>query len=232
VSKLFVKVCGMTRREDAALAAELGATALGFVFWPGSPRYISPEKARAIVEALPTAVVKVGVFVDEPVDQVVRIMDTVGLNAAQLHGQESPTYCRELTAQLTPDPTNRRDISGTSSAMTPAGFGFVRTLIKAVGMSDDGAISTVEFDPDVLILVDAQDPTRFGGTGRTVDWDVVRQIALSRPTILAGGLNPRNVALAVHTVRPYGVDVASGVEAAPGVKDHDQLKNFFEALND
>lgn len=232
MSKLFVKICGITRREDADLSAKLGATALGFVFWPGSPRYIHPDKARAIVEALPTAIVKVGVFVDEPVDHVVQTMDTVGLNAAQLHGQESPAYCRQLTVRLTPDPTNRPDVGGANRPNTQVEFGFVRTLIKSVAMKDDGAISTGEFDPDVLILVDAHDPTRPGGTGRTTDWEAARQIALSRPTILAGGLTPSNIAVAVRTVQPYGVDVSSGVEASPGMKDHDRLKRFFEALHD
>ena len=131
-------------------------------------------------------------------------MDTVGLDVAQLHGSESPEYCRLLN----------------------------RTVIKAIGLQDGEPALLDEFDPEMLILIDAHDPSRYGGTGRTVDWNAAMQIAVSRKTILAGGLNPENITRAVTAVRPYGVDVSSGVEAAPGVKDASRLKRFFEALND
>ena len=199
-----MKICGITRAEDADLATELGASALGFVFWPGSARYISQESARAIVRRHAGTVKSVGVFVDQSPEEVTHIMDTVGLDVAQLHGGESPEYCRLLN----------------------------RAVIKAIGLQDGEPALLDEFDPEMLILIDAHDPSRYGGTGRTVDWTAARQIAVSRKTILAGGLNPENITRAVAAVRPYGVDVSSGVEAAPGVKDASRLKRFFEALND
>jgi phosphoribosylanthranilate isomerase len=201
---VFVKICGITRAEDADLAVELGASALGFVFWPGSARYISQESAREIVRRHAGQVTSVGVFVDQSPEEVTHIMDTVGLDIAQLHGGESPEYCRQLN----------------------------RTVIKAIGLQDGEPAVLDEFDPEMLILIDAHDPSRYGGTGRTVDWNAAKQIAASRKTILAGGLNPENISRAVAAVRPYGVDVSSGVEAAPGVKDASRLKRFFEALND
>jgi phosphoribosylanthranilate isomerase len=201
---VFVKICGITRAEDADLAAELGASALGFVFWPGSARYISQASAREIVRRHAGRVKSVGVFVDQSPEEVLGIMDVVGLDVAQLHGGEPPEYCRLLN----------------------------RTVIKAIGLQDGKPAALDGFDREMLILIDAHDPSRYGGTGRTVNWDSARQIAASRKTILAGGLNPENIARAVEMVRPYGVDVSSGVEAAPGVKDARRLKQFFEALND
>jgi len=203
MTALFVKICGITRREDASLAAELGASALGFVFWPGSPRSITAEAARAITRDLPQGVEKVGVFVDQPADEVTRIMDGAGLDVAQLHGQETPEYCRTL---------NRR-------------------IFKSIALGN-GPVSFEGFDPDVVLLVDAHDPERRGGTGQTVSWDAAREISAVRPTILAGGLTPANIKLVVRTVQPYGVDVSSGVESSPGVKDPNRLRKFFEALND
>ena len=201
---LFVKICGITRLQDAQLALELGATALGFIFWPRSPRYIAPEQARAIVRQLPATVSKVGVFVDEPIELVTQMLDFVGLGMAQLHGAESPEYCRQL--------------------------GQTRT-IKALAMKNGASPKVGDFDEDILIMLDAHDPARHGGTGRTVDWNAARQIAGARKTILSGGLNPANVRAAIDSVQPYGVDASSGVESAPGVKDAVRLKSFFEALN-
>jgi phosphoribosylanthranilate isomerase len=215
MNKLFVKICGLTRSEDAELAVELGASALGFVFWPRSPRYISPSSARSVITKLAPDVIKVGVFVDEPMELVTQIMETVGLDIAQLHGSESPEYCRELTIRLSQGARGKR-----------------QGVIKAFGVKDNGTISVSEFDPDVLILVDAHDPVSYGGTGRLVNWESAREIASLRRTILAGGLHPGNVSQAVDTVRPFGVDVSSGVESAPGIKDPDRLKSFFEALHD
>jgi len=200
----FVKICGITRVQDAQLAVELGATALGFIFWPRSPRYIAPAQAREIVQQLPTTVTKVGVFVDEPIELVTQMLDFAGLDMGQLHGAESPEYCRQL--------------------------GQTRT-IKAVAMKNGAPPALGDFDDDVLILLDAHDPTQYGGTGRTIDWDAARQIAGARKTILSGGLNAANIRAAINSVQPYGVDVSSGVESAPGVKDEVRLKSFFEALN-
>lgn len=202
--KTFVKICGITRAQDAELASRLGAAAVGFVFRPGSPRYIAPDTARIIAAEVPSHVMKVGVFVDEDVENVRNIMDVVGLDIAQLHGNETPDYCRRLG----------------------------RKIYKAVGVKDTGMVDISEFDSDVVLLVDAHDPARYGGTGRTVNWDSAREIAATRPTILAGGLNAANIRLALRSVRPYGIDVSSGVESAPGVKDPVRLRSFFEALHD
>jgi phosphoribosylanthranilate isomerase len=204
MKELFVKICGITRPQDAELAAGLGASALGFVFWPDSPRSVSVELAKSIVVNVPPKVMKVGVFVDQPVEQVAQIMDEVGLDIAQLHGHETPDYCR----------------------------GLHRKVFKAIDMTGNGLVKIAGFGPDVVLLVDAYDPVRVGGTGKTVNWDSAREIAATRPTILAGGLNAANIKLAVRSVRPYGVDVSSGVESAPGVKDPNRLRTFFEALHD
>lgn len=204
MKQLFVKICGITRPQDAELASGLGANALGFVFWPGSPRSVSVETAKPIAKDIPAGVLKVGVFVNQRVEDVVRIMDDVGLDVAQLHGDESPEYCQSLG----------------------------RRVFKAVGVADNGSVSIENFGPDVILLVDAYDPVRVGGTGKTVNWDSAREIAATRRTILAGGLNAANVKLAVRSVRPYGVDVSSGVESTPGVKDPNRLRTFFEALHE
>jgi phosphoribosylanthranilate isomerase len=239
---VFVKVCGITRAEDADLAAELGARALGFVFWPGSARYISRASARAIVRRNAGRVNSVGVFVDQSLEEVIDIMDAVGLDVAQLHGSESPEYCREVVRLAARMPEGRElavpESEGQELAVPklerrepavskPEGR---RQVIKAIGLHDSEPVAIEGFDPDVLILVDAHDPSRYGGTGRTVNWDIAKRIAASRRTILAGGLNPENIARAIETVRPYGVDVSSGVETTPGVKDASRLRRFFEAL--
>jgi phosphoribosylanthranilate isomerase len=203
VARLFVKICGITRVRDADLAVELGATALGFIFWPASPRFIAPNDARDIVHRLAARVTTVGVFVNEPIELVRQILEVAGLDVAQLHGAESPEYCR----QLRPAP------------------------IKAIAIRNGAPLTVDAFDPDVLILLDAHDPARHGGTGRTIDWSAARQVAGARRTILSGGLNAGNVGVAIESVQPYGIDVSSGVESAPGVKDADRLRAFFEALN-
>src|SRR5918992_649508 len=136
---LFVKICGITRVQDAELAAGLGASAVGFVFWPNSPRSITAQSAKAIAANVPASVLKIGVFVDQSAEEVTRTMDEAGLDVAQLHGRETPEYCRRLMEQYV--------VSGLS-----------RTVIKAIGMKDDGVVSIAKFDPDVVLLVDADDP--------------------------------------------------------------------------
>jgi phosphoribosylanthranilate isomerase len=200
----FVKICGITRAQDADLASRLGAAAVGFVLWPGSPRCVTPDAARMIAAELPPHVMKVGVFVDEDIETVRNLMDVVGLDVAQLHGNETPDYCQQLG----------------------------RRIFKSVGVRDNGTVDVSTFDPEVVLLIDAHDSERHGGTGRTVNWDSAREIAAMRPTILAGGLNAANIRLALQSVRPYGVDVSSGVESSPGVKDPVRMRSFFEALHD
>jgi phosphoribosylanthranilate isomerase len=200
-----VKVCGITRLEDAEIAADLGAFAIGFIFWPTSPRFVDADRARAIVRALPPFVIPVGVFVDQPLDDVNRIADAVGLGAVQLHGHETFSYCNEIH----------------------------RRVIRAVGLRETmDARLAEEWPPSITLLLDAYDPEKRGGTGRPVDWTVAAAVASKRPTILSGGLRPENVAAAITTVRPYAIDVSSGVEVHPGVKDPHRLRAFFEAVSE
>jgi phosphoribosylanthranilate isomerase len=200
---MLVKICGITRAEDAAIAVEAGAGALGFVFWPGSPRHVSVDQARAIVNELPALVTAVGVFVNQGCDEVNRIADQARLGAVQLHGDE------------TPDDAARMD----------------RPVIKAVTVNETSdPEGLAAWPPVVTLLVDAPDPVRRGGTGRTADWDAAARLAAHRRVMLAGGLNADNVAEAVSRVDPFGVDVSSGVESAPGVKDPTRIRALFAAL--
>jgi phosphoribosylanthranilate isomerase len=226
-NELFVKVCGITRLEDALLAGELGAAAIGFIFWPGSPRYISPEDAQVIVRRKAADVRAVGVFVNEGVERVRQIAAAVGLDAVQLHGSETAEYCREfLTTKRGRESFSRESAEKDSRPL------FSARVIKAVAMNRESPTNLRAFDDEVVILLDAHDPARHGGTGTTIDWDAARRIAAVRRTILSGGLNAGNVSRARAAVRPYGIDVSSGVESAPGVKDPVRMKSFFEALND
>ncbi len=199
---MFVKICGITREEDARAAVDLGASAVGFVFWPASPRFIPPARAKAIVERLPPFASTVGVFVDESKEQVRRIAAQVGLSAVQLHGGETPAYAARLGVRV----------------------------IKAV-RADAAALAGLDDWPETTtLLVDATDPERRGGTGSVADWTMASRMARRRPMMLAGGLTPENVAQAIREVRPDGVDVSSGVESSPGVKDHAALRRFFDAV--
>jgi phosphoribosylanthranilate isomerase len=232
---MFIKICGITRQQDADLAVGLGASAVGFVFWPGSPRAVDSHAAKVIAASLPAKVSKVGVFVDQPADDIARIMDEVGLDVAQLHGHETPEFCRALNVRLSafarPEGASsgeiRRRLGGGGKPDTTNLF-----VIKAIALSDNGAARVADFDPDIVLLVDAHDPARRGGTGKTVNWDSARDLAATRRTILAGGLNAANIKLAIRSVRPYGVDVSSGVESSPGIKDPGRLRSFFEALHE
>jgi len=198
-----VKICGIRRAEDALLAVELGASALGFVFWPGSPRFVDPSRARDIVKALPPDVTVVGVFVDQPPEYVMEVAQLVPLGAVQLHGSESI----ETFARVAP------------------------RLIKAVPVAAGfDAASLDALPPHVTVLLDAHDPIRRGGTGRTIDWSVAAAVAVRRRTILSGGLTAANAGEAIARVRPYMIDVSSGVESAPGVKDATKLRALFAAV--
>lgn len=198
-----VKFCGTTRREDAVAAVEIGADAVGFVFWSRSPRSITPETAREIARVLPPLVWRVGVFVDAPAAEIRAVVEEVGLDLVQLHGDESPEAARELGGRI----------------------------VKALGRRDADLLSAAErWSEDVLLLVDAVDVARRGGTGELADWATARELARRRPIVLAGGLVADNVADAVRTVRPYAVDVASGVESSPGVKDRRRMQAFMDAV--
>ncbi len=200
---MIVKICGITRAEDARMAAALGATAVGFIFWAGSPRKIAPAAAAAIADALPEEVWKVGVFVDAAPDEIKKTIAQARLTAVQLHGSEGPAQAASLNARV----------------------------IKAMTLEqiDEDAFDDWQGIP---ILLDAHDPIRRGGTGRTIDWRRAANVAARHDVILAGGLRAENVAEAVAQVRPYGIDVSSGVESSPGVKDHEKLRRLFEAVRD
>jgi phosphoribosylanthranilate isomerase len=198
---MFVKICGITRLEDAKAAGEAGANALGFVFWPGSPRFIDPYRARAIVARLPAFVAAVGVFVNQPADYVTSVASLVRLGAVQLHGDETVTYA--------------------------AGLG--RPVIKSIAVGEKTP-SVDGWPSDVTVLLDVHDPVKRGGTGRRVDWSAAAAVASTRRAILAGGLTPANVTEAIARVQPFGIDVSSGVERAPGVKDHERIAALFDAV--
>lgn len=199
-----MKICGVTRASDAQLAAALGASAIGFIFWPQSPRFVEPDVAREIVAGLPPGVVPVGVFVDQPASQVRDIATRVGLGAVQLHGHESVEYAAALR----------------------------EPVIKAVSVREGFTAAALDVIPAAMtVLLDAHDPVTRGGTGRTIDWTLATAAAARRPLMLSGGLNPDNVRDAVRAVRPYGIDLSSGVESSPGVKDHDRLRALFDALD-
>ena len=199
---MFVKICGITRREDAEAAVALGAQALGFVFWPNSPRYVDPFRARAIIATLPPFVSAVGLFVNQPAAHIASVASLARLGVVQLHGDESPEDAAVLG----------------------------RPVVRALSLpAAERALD--RWPPRITILLDAHDPERRGGTGRTIDWDAAAAIARRRRVVLAGGLNPDNIAAAVSRVRPFGVDVSSGVESAPGIKDVGRLRALFENLH-
>ena len=199
---MIVKICGITRPQDAERAVVLGATAIGFIFWPSSPRRVGLEAARSIGRLVPGSVLKVGVFVDAPAAELARTVGEAGLDAVQLHGSESPDLVRGLEARV----------------------------IKAVALRSPDAEAQIAQWTGTTLLLDAHDPVRHGGTGRVVDWDRAARLARLHEVILAGGLNPENVVEAVRRVRPAGIDVSSGVEQTPGVKDLVKLAALFDAL--
>jgi phosphoribosylanthranilate isomerase len=195
---MFIKICGITRTDDALHAIEHGATALGFVFWPRSPRYIAPERAADIVVALPAGVMTVGVFVNEMVDNVRDTATRVRLSTVQLHGDEPPEFADRIDWPV----------------------------LRSVTL-DDAADVCDAWSPETTLLLDASDRKRRGGTGTVVDWTQASALAQRRRIVLAGGLTPENVAHAIEEVHPFGVDVSSGVEDAPGVKDPDKVARFL-----
>jgi phosphoribosylanthranilate isomerase len=199
---VVVKICGITNTADALAAAQAGADALGFVFYEESPRYISTSAAAAIIRELPPAIVKVGLFVNAAKDIVTRAITDCGLNILQFHGDEAPDYCLQ--------------------------FGLMS--MKAFRIRDAASLKVLaDYRTDAWLL-DAYVPGQYGGTGDTFNWDLaVEAQRLGRPIFLAGGLTPENVGTAVRKVRPYAVDVSSGVESAPGKKDHAKLPAFIKA---
>ena len=196
-----IKICGITNPEDALMAVKAGADALGFVFFRGSPRYISPEQAAAIIHQLPPFVQTVGLFVNEELVTVNSTADQCGLDLVQLHGEESPDYCAAVK----------------------------RRVIKAFRVKDASSLDEIINYRVAACLLDAWSPAAHGGTGVTFNWEIAARAAAAHCIILAGGLNPENVAGAIAAVEPYAVDVSSGVESAPGKKDAELVNGFIRA---
>lgn len=198
-----IKICGITNQEDALFAAACGVDALGFIFYPPSPRYIDPVRAREIIDALPDEVVKVGVFVNQSAPAVRQIFDFCGLDLIQLHGDETPEYCRK----------------------------FPRTrLIKAVFLQNEADCSKLEQYPTHAILVDSRAPGKYGGTGTMVDWALAARVRKSYPLILSGGLKEENITAALVAVSPAAVDINSGVESVPRRKDSEKVRRIIELI--
>jgi phosphoribosylanthranilate isomerase len=206
-----VKICGITNLPDAELSLELGAWALGMIFYAGSPRQCSPAEAQAIAAALRRRVELCGVFVNAPLEQIVRDCEEIGLSMVQLHGDEGPSFCSEVARR-----TGVR-------------------VIKAAQVSGSGDVRDLERFHVDFHLLDARSKAverqgMRGGTGETFDWELVRARRSQVPLILSGGLSEENVAEAIALVSPYAVDSASGTEAAPGHKDPEKLRAFFQAV--
>jgi phosphoribosylanthranilate isomerase len=205
MSGVKLKVCGITCLEDARAAVECGADYLGFNFYPPSPRYLAPEAARRIITRLPPAVVTVGVFVNQPrPEDVARLMAASGMRLAQLHGDEDAGYCARVGAER---------------------------VIKVLRIGDDFDPQSVLRFPATAILLDTYDAKLYGGTGRTANWALAREAAQLTKVFLAGGLSPENVVEAIRAVEPYGVDVNSGIESAPGRKDEAMLRRLRQKMD-
>lgn len=200
----LIKICGITNLDDALASVAAGADALGFNFYKLSPRYITPQNAREIVEQLPAPVLTVGVFVNEESPESVRnIASEAGIKALQLHGDESPRYCQELAD---------------------------RFVIKALAVSTNFDNQIVHAYQTQAIMLDTKDNALRGGTGRRFDWSIAKQVnQLGKKIFLAGGLSPDNVSEAIETVRPYAVDACSALEGKPGIKNHERLRAFVNA---
>ena len=197
-----VKICGLTNYLDAAAAVDMGADLLGFNFYPGSPRFVTPEQAAQIINKLPAFIHVAGVFVNASLDQIKEAISECNLDWVQLHGDESPEFCESLLSIN------------------------VRTM-KAIRVKDQEDIERAESFFTDAVLLDAFDPEKYGGTGLMFDWNIIGHI--NKRIFLAGGINPDNVAAAIE-LGVYGIDVCSGIEARPGKKDHRKMRKLFENI--
>jgi phosphoribosylanthranilate isomerase len=209
-----VKICGLTNLDDALAAIDAGADYLGFNFYPKSPRYLAPARCAEIVAGLQSSVITVGIFVNELSEHITRVLDQCGLGLAQLHGDEPPEVIATLNGRAF------KAFRGLGERHTEFARARLPLSLSGRGAGGEGRIPA--------FLIDAYSPTHYGGTGHTADWGAARPLAQQYPFFLAGGLTPENVADAITQVQPWGVDVASGVESAPGVKDHVKVKLFVE----
>jgi phosphoribosylanthranilate isomerase len=199
-----IKICGITNIEDARFAAASGADAIGFIFHAPSPRYVTPERAKEIIEKLPHGITKVGVFVNMDSEEVKKIIVLCGLDMVQLHGAESPAYCRQFPRAQ---------------------------VIKAIAPRTEGDLEKLREYPVRAMLVDAYDPARPGGTGERADWALAARVKTTHPLILAGGLSMDTIQEAIERCSPDAVDVNSGVESALGRKDHAKVKEIIELVH-
>ncbi len=197
-----IKICGITRWEDASYAVALGVDALGFVFYPKSPRYVGPREAREIIRRLPPFVTSVGVFVDAPAQEIMEIANHCGLSAVQLHGRETPDFCNQFSAQV----------------------------IKAFRVEGDQLPQEISHYSVNAILLDTYQAGLPGGTGTTFSWKVAIEAKVYGKIILAGGLSSENIIKAIETVNPYAVDVSSSVEEGPGIKDARLMSDFMDKV--
>ena len=199
-----VKICGITNKADAFKAVELGASALGFIFYKKSPRYVSPFKVRKIIEDLPPFVVPIGVFVNQKEGAVKDIVNFCGMTTLQFHGDETPMYCQRFSRFK---------------------------VIKAFRLKDDFDWKILaEYKTVSAYLFDTYREEQYGGSGKAFNWDLLKDKKFDKPIILAGGLTPMNVSTAIETVYPYALDVSSGVENSPGKKDPHLLQEFFKKI--
>lgn len=207
--RVRIKMCGTTRQDDAVTAVKLGVDALGFIFYEKSPRSIDPEEAKLIIEQLPPLITTVGVFVDKKRKEVEEIVQYCGLGYAQLHGQETPKYCERLIRSAAPC-----------------------QVLKVLRVNDHLHAEDIAPYNDIVhgFLLDTYRKDAVGGTGETFDWSLIGQLSLRRPYLLAGGLDPDNIEEALEAVRPYGVDVNSGLEKSPGIKDHNLMREFIKKV--
>jgi phosphoribosylanthranilate isomerase len=205
--KVRIKMCGTTRKRDAEAAVVLGVDALGFIFAEKSPRFVKPERAGELICALPPFISRVGVFVDSRLEQLKETVAAAGLTQVQLHGKESPEYCRELKNWSRSLTVCKSFLIGGPGAAAP-------DLLSYRGVID-------------CVLFDTYVKGMDGGTGKTFDWEAMDTHRMNVPVILAGGLNPDNVAEAIKKTAPYAVDVNSGIENQPGVKNHDLLARLI-----
>lgn len=204
-----VKICGITKLEQGAAIANLGATALGFICVPPSPRYLTPSKLKAITTELPSSVDRIGVFADAKIAEIVSTVSHTALTGVQLHGQESPAFCQQLSQALPQ-----------------------MEIIKALRIKSPASLTQANAYTEVVdtLLLDAYHPQLLGGTGKTIDWSHLTNFKPQKPWILAGGLTPDNILAALQILHPHGIDLSSGVEKSPGDKDLKQVALLFAQL--
>ena len=199
-----IKICGITNMEDAVMAFAYGADALGFIFYEKSPRYVSPETAMRVIRNLPDDISKVGVFVNHDIQAVRQIYEFCGLDLIQLHGDESPAYCREFPQSI---------------------------LIKAISPGNEEDLGIVNRYGVRAVIIDARESGLYGGTGKKSNWELAAKLKEMHLLVLSGGLNAGNILEGIKTVSPHAVDVSSGVELSPGKKDPKKVQSMIETVH-